>query len=421
MGILLSSAAVAMPDTYEAVKRESRQDSPRFAVRMFNAASDSADLSRLTVQLSFVYDALQFVKIGKNAFQANYSVTVTLMDTASGLEQAKEEWSESVEVDSFDKGNSTTEVVSTVGEVLVGPGDYLARIDLLDKETRRSGTEEGRVTARNFVGGSLVASDIIFLNSISFLGGDTERQVMEDERSLYAYLEIYNVPLDDSVDIAFTAESIAGDLLMQDEKRVAGSGSILKQHFELPSEARDSGNFAVTIEVKHNAEQLVRKQRLRPATPAPANAFENLNDAIEKLLHVASDKEIESMLALPEGDKLDAFESFWAKFDPTPETPGNEYRDEYYRRIVLAEREFKGYRPGWKTERGLVLVKIGQPNYINRPHVRDFDPMGRERAREVWEYTMLNRRVIFEVVHDEYRILNRIDIFDLLSRDGIRL
>jgi GWxTD domain-containing protein len=56
---------------------------------------------------------------------------------------------------------------------------------------------------------------------------------------------------------------------------------------------------------------------------------------------------------------------FWQRKDPTPGTSENEFRDEYYRRIVLANQKYTtGGTPGWKTDRGRILIRVGQPDEI---------------------------------------------------------
>ena len=60
----------------------------------------------------------------------------------------------------------------------------------------------------------------------------------------------------------------------------------------------------------------------------------------------------------------EAFEkTFWARRDPDPGTPANEYRDEMVRRIQEANRRFRGEgRNGWLTERGRIFILLGPPD-----------------------------------------------------------
>jgi GWxTD domain-containing protein len=67
-------------------------------------------------------------------------------------------------------------------------------------------------------------------------------------------------------------------------------------------------------------------------------------------------------------DEAKAFVAlFWARRDPSPETPRNEFREEYDRRVVTADKEFgNGKVRGAMTERGKALVLYGVPTKIER-------------------------------------------------------
>ncbi|QUV78269.1 GWxTD domain-containing protein [Chloracidobacterium thermophilum] len=51
-------------------------------------------------------------------------------------------------------------------------------------------------------------------------------------------------------------------------------------------------------------------------------------------------------------EREEFIEQFWLRRDPDPDTPENEYREEYYRRIAYANEKFTSGIPGWKTDRG---------------------------------------------------------------------
>ena len=57
-------------------------------------------------------------------------------------------------------------------------------------------------------------------------------------------------------------------------------------------------------------------------------------------------------------------EQFWLRRDPSPDTIDNEFRDEYYKRIVLANEKFTSGIPGWKTDRGRILIMHGEPDEV---------------------------------------------------------
>src|SRR5690349_13000513 len=58
---------------------------------------------------------------------------------------------------------------------------------------------------------------------------------------------------------------------------------------------------------------------------------------------------------------------FWARRDPTPETPRNEFREEYEKRVVTADKNFVNDKMrGALTDRGRILILFGQPKKIER-------------------------------------------------------
>ena len=71
---------------------------------------------------------------------------------------------------------------------------------------------------------------------------------------------------------------------------------------------------------------------------------------------VKSDAEADQFIAL-----------FWARRDPTPATPQNEFRDEFDRRVGYADQNFgNGRQRGSLTDRGKILVIFGAPTHATR-------------------------------------------------------
>lgn len=59
--------------------------------------------------------------------------------------------------------------------------------------------------------------------------------------------------------------------------------------------------------------------------------------------------------------------AFWKKRDPKPETPENEFRDEYEKRVAFADSRFtQGETAGSLTDRGMVFILLGPPTYAGQ-------------------------------------------------------
>jgi GWxTD domain-containing protein len=122
-------------------------------------------------------------------------------------------------------------------------------------------------------------------------------------------------------------------------------------------------------------------------------------------------------------------ESFWLRRDPTPETIDNEYRDDYYHRIALANERYTSGIPGWKTDRGRILIMHGEPDEVEThamggSYIRDIEEGGGRTNTfpfERWRYRYvegIGNNVILEFVDTsmsgEYRLT-----FDPAEKDAL--
>ena len=88
-------------------------------------------------------------------------------------------------------------------------------------------------------------------------------------------------------------------------------------------------------------------------------------DWIEKeVVYIISDREKEAFLDLEFEEEREGFiTAFWRRRDPDSLTPVNEFKEEHYRRIELANRQLgrEAAVPGWMTDRGKMYIILGEP------------------------------------------------------------
>ena len=106
---------------------------------------------------------------------------------------------------------------------------------------------------------------------------------------------------------------------------------------------------------------------------------------VEEVVYIILDRERDVFLSLETVDDRDRFiEAFWRKRDPIRATPGNEFKEEHYRRIEYANK-FLGretYRKGWQTDRGRMYIILGEPVEIQR-----FDGYQNLVSQQLWFYS----------------------------------
>src|SRR5438477_10855308 len=85
----------------------------------------------------------------------------------------------------------------------------------------------------------------------------------------------------------------------------------------------------------------------------------------EDVRWIISDEERAAFKQLSNDEERDQFiEAFWARRDPTPDTPENEFKEEHYRRIAYANEHYAAGIPGWKTDRGRMYIMYGPADEI---------------------------------------------------------
>lgn len=103
---------------------------------------------------------------------------------------------------------------------------------------------------------------------------------------------------------------------------------------------------------------------------------------------------------MPLEDRGEFIRDFWARRDPDPTTPENEYRLTYYERLRTAAKAFGKGGPGWKTDRGRIYILLGPPTNVitktmgDSPNPNKFfgqenpieDGTLTERPTEIWVY-----------------------------------
>jgi GWxTD domain-containing protein len=112
---------------------------------------------------------------------------------------------------------------------------------------------------------------------------------------------------------------------------------------------------------------------------------------------IITDQERKAFLSLSNDEERDAFiEQFWRRRNPNPDSPDNEYREEYYARIAYANEHFAAGKPGWMTDRGMIYIKFGKPDSI------DSHPSGGEYERPIDEGGGETSTYPFETWHYRY-------------------
>jgi GWxTD domain-containing protein len=114
--------------------------------------------------------------------------------------------------------------------------------------------------------------------------------------------------------------------------------------------------------------------------------------AVAQLRYIATHDQMKKLSDASPESRLALWSEFWKAKDPSPSTPDNELKDEYYKRIRYADLNFGNFgRDGWRTDMGMVYITYGPPDEIER-HPFDIDA----KPYQVWYYYTM--KLIFRFV-----------------------
>lgn len=150
----------------------------------------------------------------------------------------------------------------------------------------------------------------------------------------------------------------------------------------------------------------------------------------DEVPYIINSEEEDAFKKLKTDEEREQFiEQFWLRRDPSPETFDNEYREEYYRRIVQANEKFTSGIPGWKTDRGRIYIMHGPPDEVEThamggTYIRDIEEGGGRTNTfpfERWRYRNvegMGNNIILEFVDSSMSGEYRLE-FDPSAKDAL--
>lgn len=369
---------------------------PKIFIEVLGFASDVPNESRLDVYIQVPYDAIFFVK-NADLFLSNYELTVNIYDVSNNLVKEKL-WNESIRTSTYEETVSPKFNKLSQQSFPLPPGEYRLVVQIRDLETKKGAKFTRNVELRDFGKQQFTASDVMLLSKFTIEGEkkiivpNISGNVVDLGEGFFAFAEVYNSTNADSVEIVFE--------ISKDKKRNLKTGKETQPlvkgknrlFFKIDSGDLPMGDY--TLEIKMNP-------NLQPITTSITRKFSiywrgmpvsivDLDAAIDQMAYIEQASEIARIKKLPFNERLESFKEFWKKKDPTPNTERNELMEEYYSRVEYANKNFKHYVAGWKTDMGMVYIIFGTPNNVDR-HPFDID----SKPYEVWYYYELNRQFVF--------------------------
>lgn len=381
-------------------------------------ASARPDSTVALVALSLSNRSLSFLR-GGDQYQGAYTVVLEIRRDSAVVRRI--EAREEVRVASFRETTRGDESVIFQQFVSLAPGNYALLVSLRDEQTGRTGRHESMLLVPSLVAGTLSTPLAVYearpraaLDSLpTLIANPRTTLVFGRDSAFQLYLEAYGTP-GTAIGDSAAAPTGSADPTGAGGRRAAvdveltvrgGTGAPWVDTVALPVRGRvASGVVEIPVSPLGIGLLSLVARRLDGSSGDSTRAVllvsfgENLavasfDQMLDYLRYFGMSERVRQMRETPREQQAAAWAEFLRETDPNPETPENEAVRDYFQRLELANERFRGEgAPGWLTDRGRVLIGLGEPDQVYEQGIADLSQRGRTM---IWQYNRYRTQLVF--------------------------
>lgn len=371
----------------------------------FKGSMDDS-LQRIDAYVIIPYSSLRFEKNGE-AFGAHYEMTIRVDDLKGNkiIEIPKDK--KIVEKDYFITMGGSGSFDYSQNQLRLPAGNYNISAEIRDSHSGKTYRRSRKISILNFSNYPFSMSGILLVNAIEGIGEKYKitphlsDNVGSLKEGFFLFYEIYNENDKDAVDFVYRILDKNGTMIKQSKKYRKALKKGTNQHFikvELDEKFKQ-GEYLIRLfalkpsegeEMKNTDILAIAERSFKFYHAMTGFVLQDLYLAVKQLVYACDSDEYEFIQNAPnEEEKRKRFDDFWKMKDPSPKTERNEAFEEYYGRIAIANKKFRSYTNGWKTDQGMVFIIYGAPYNVER-----YSSAANGVVHERWTYTD-NRVFIF--------------------------
>ena len=391
--VALVAVGVALPSAGAALDLPSmRSDgAPAFDADVA-VAVDPDGTPGLAVSVTLAYPDLQWLKT-PDGFAARFEV-LAVFEPVKGNTQYGDTWQRQLRLSTFDQ---TTVRASTILErrtFRVPPGRYRLRVRLRDLNSEMESRVGEALEVPDYSKvplalaelelGTLGAGGLFQPNPARLYGYDSDhlaaRVGIIDRRAgnwPRSYSLRYRV-LDET-----GQEVVHGDRTVGLERT---GGTVLVRP---DSAGWFVGKYTLSLELDDGRSHWRNERTFEVEESGPPRG-QDYRRMLEPIAYIAEGKELDELSHATDATQAAAWEAFWKRRDPTPDTARNEALIEFLRRVRYSDQHFQHFGPGWRSDMGRIYIKFGPPDQIeSRVATIQSPPV------EIWIYNRPARQFVF--------------------------
>lgn len=371
---------------------------PYFDVVLHNQFDRNMNGYDILVLTQFVYDDLTFIKSDTSGYDASFELLIAVYDEHNNV-VFNRTINKNVFVNNFDLTNNRDEKIMMKNSISLDPGTYTLLIKVLDLSTNQAASRRINLLLRNY------QTEPIFISGISFLQNvvwDSNMQVIDfsptignnftaHEGLFYIYFDLYVKDISIPVDLQYILYDKKNRIEFDTTKTISVENSVTSHFYKIAKDDLKMNRYLLEINARQGEYKTKAEKNFSFFWSEVPGTNEDIDLAFEQMRYILPHDSAKKYENADLEAKQAYFTRFWKERDPNPKIAKNELKDEYFRRVNYANRNYTAFgQPGWITDRGRILIKFGFPDDIER---HPFE-MGTQ-PYEIWRYYALRKNFLF--------------------------
>jgi GWxTD domain-containing protein len=357
-------------------------------------AGPSDDSTSIVATVSLANRVLRFRSEG-DRWRASYDVAIEVRSGTTVIQELRSR--EVVRVLAFRETTRDDESVLFKQVINLAPGTYDIRLTVRDESATRGSAVEATIGVPRFAEGS-VSSPVPVYESRpreqlgappDILPTPRSTAVFGRDSVIMIYAEGYGQGA--SMPVRVTVKSDESNaVLWSDSLQLARHGDHFSSTFAVPVARLGVGVMSLGLNRPGSPDTLRIPLFVAFGEDLPVATFTQM---LDYLRYYVSPQRLQAMRDAQPEERAGLWATFLRETDPVPQTPAHEGLRDYFSRIAQANIRFREEgQAGWLTDRGRVVVALGQPDQIYEPTMSDIGQRGRTL---IWEYRDHRLQVVF--------------------------
>ncbi|GAB5465151.1 MAG: hypothetical protein Kapaf2KO_05870 [Candidatus Kapaibacteriales bacterium] len=404
--------------------------------------SESKDSLDILVIFESTYESLQFKKdfeSNDNIYYAESEVSIAFRDS-NGVVKKRKLWKDTLETTSFDetylknkfaegaviatlpKSTYTVDIVFD-SKSNYRNNEYTLQLPTLTKFSFKNSEytllSSENITNKKFIAPYLTYNNIQYnpdgaiLNIVTAIDNPKSQYIFTcyredldkdngDDNSYYRDDIYFEGELDLEYCTGYDLSRDRGNVLLE-KNNLTSCDSLISMSLLFPSQKMETGKYKIDVYSKDKIDTL--SFEFEVTWPNMPRSLTKIDGAIEYMYYILDDSKYEEMKDARREKKLNLFNEFWKSMDPTPSTPYNEAKVQYFERVDYSFFNYKTLLEldGAKTDRGKIHILYGAPYKVDE-EFRD------DESVLIWQYPNLEKIFEFTAVSTGvYKLTNIIE------------